>query len=210
MAITDEGKFHVLLNSMTPADASVYMRTAKHFSRILPSINEQPLTIDSLVKSSPGTAAERAALERCHIWRDQILEKSTRVRKLMQGLAEKGCAFRKKNFTCITCDEKLAGGFGPAVGVHLCSNIFHTKEHMEDTMAHELVHAYDYCRANLVETDCQHHACTEIRAASLSGDCDMSREWSRGNLGFFGQFEVLSLHLLIIVQRNRFRNDSSM
>lgn len=56
-------------------------------------------------------------------------------------------------------------------------------------MIHELIHAYDYCRANLVLENCRHHACTEIRAASLSGDCDFFNELKRGNWGF-KQFEV--------------------
>lgn len=46
-------------------------------------------------------------------------------------------------------------------------------------VTHELVHAYDNCRANVNPVDCSHIACTEIRAANLSGDCDLLTELQR-------------------------------
>lgn len=51
------------------------------------------------------------------------------------------------------------------------------------TLAHELVHAYDGCRAAVDWADCAHVACTEVRAANLSGDCDFSVELARRPLG---------------------------
>jgi hypothetical protein len=37
---------------------------------------------------------------------------------------------------------------------------------VELAVAHELIHAYDFCRAsNLDLTNCHHHACTEVRMA---------------------------------------------
>jgi hypothetical protein len=30
------------------------------------------------------------------------------------------------------------------------------------TIAHELIHAYDLCRANVDTSNCDHHACTEV------------------------------------------------
>jgi mitochondrial inner membrane protease ATP23 len=46
-------------------------------------------------------------------------------------------------------------------------------------VVHELLHAYDACRADLDPSNCSHVACTEIRAANLSGDCDFGAEFSR-------------------------------
>lgn len=52
-------------------------------------------------------------------------------------------------------------------------------------MLHELVHAYDWCRIDLNPANCLHLACTEIRAANLSGDCNYAMEVLRGRaLGF--------------------------
>lgn len=49
------------------------------------------------------------------------------------------------------------------------------QEEINQALTHELVHAYDHCRAgNLDWTNCQHHACSEIRAAALSGKCTAS------------------------------------
>ena len=47
-------------------------------------------------------------------------------------------------------------------------------------MAHELVHAFDDCRADMRQDDARHMACTEVRAANLSGDCDFGDELRRG------------------------------
>ncbi len=49
-------------------------------------------------------------------------------------------------------------------------------------VAHELVHAFDACRAALAPASCAHVACTEVRAANLSGDCDFTAEARRAPL----------------------------
>ena len=58
----------------------------------------------------------------------------------------------------------------------LCENNIYSQGLMNDTLTHELVHAYDNCRAHLDWTDLRHLACTEIRAASLSGECFFWKE----------------------------------
>lgn len=53
--------------------------------------------------------------------------------------------------------------------VILCHNRLSTYKEVELALAHELVHAYDFCRAtNLDLTNCKHHACTEVRQNSYS------------------------------------------
>lgn len=37
---------------------------------------------------------------------------------------------------------------------------------MNETLTHELVHSYDYCRAHLDWEDLQHLACTEVRVST--------------------------------------------
>ena len=47
---------------------------------------------------------------------------------------------------------------------------------------HELIHAYDYCTKDFdPKTDGPAMACTEVRAASLSGDCRWRNEFLRGH-----------------------------
>lgn len=55
------------------------------------------------------------------------------------------------------------------------------KETFENTLVHELIHAYDFCRAKIDFDNCAQHACTEVRAASLSGECGYLHELFRGH-----------------------------
>ncbi len=48
---------------------------------------------------------------------------------------------------------------------------------------HELIHAYDFCRAKVDIDNCDQYACLEVRASSLSGECNYLPEAARGNLG---------------------------
>lgn len=47
-----------------------------------------------------------------------------------------------------------------------------------------MVHWFDHCRFLVDWSNLRHHACSEIRAASLSGDCGWAREFKRRNYGF--------------------------
>ena len=60
------------------------------------------------------------------------------------------------------------------------------REVVESTVIHELVHAFDQCTAKINWKNLKHHACTEIRASNMSGECGMMIEWMRGNFKFGG------------------------
>jgi inner membrane protease ATP23 len=65
--------------------------------------------------------------------------------------------------------------------ITVCSNYLTIQDEVNQVVIHELIHAYDECRAkNLDWTNCAHHACSEIRAGHLSGDCHFKRELLRG------------------------------
>lgn len=116
------------------------------------------------------------------------------VRFLREKLAEAGCSVephpeRAPFFHVRHCDQSVAGGFVPTEGVVVCHNHLTSREEVEHALAHELIHAYDHCRAkNLDWTDCKHHACSEVRAAALSGDCSWKQELLRGRMGLSAQF----------------------
>lgn len=57
-------------------------------------------------------------------------------------------------------------------------------------MVHESIHAFDACRVKLDSNNCTHLACTEIRAANLSTDCNFSTEVARGIYKLQGQQQV--------------------
>ena len=109
---------------------------------------------------------------------------------MMSALKRGGCALSPSSISCRTCDATLAGGFRDDGGVILCSNTVRTQSHLSTTLVHESVHAFDQCRAKIDWSNCVHHACSEIRAAALSGDCKFGREvFLRRNLGIGGQFQ---------------------
>ncbi|KAJ4405540.1 Mitochondrial inner membrane protease atp23 [Gnomoniopsis sp. IMI 355080] len=89
--------------------------------------------------------------------------------------------------------ERQSGGFEPAHGILLCANDLRNRGHLEDVLAHEMVHAYDCLRWE-VDFRGQHNlkqaACTEIRASMLSGECRFAREfWTRHKWRVTEQFQ---------------------
>eukprot|EP01059_Diplonema_ambulator_P023436 TRINITY_DN3892_c0_g1_i1.p1 TRINITY_DN3892_c0_g1~~TRINITY_DN3892_c0_g1_i1.p1 ORF type:complete len:232 (+),score=13.08 TRINITY_DN3892_c0_g1_i1:65-760(+) len=56
----------------------------------------------------------------------------------------------------------------------------HTSAAVKKALRHELIHAFDDARAYVNPSDCHHHACSEIRAARLSGECALGEELLRG------------------------------
>ena len=132
----------------------------------------------------------------------QLLEKAlghSYIKFMRDKMHELGCdTTKEENFTfkCQPCGSNKVIGYFSGVadgnkGVIICEdNVAEYQlsgEHVERTVLHELIHAYDTCRAKVDCNDCRHLACTEIRAALLSGDCDMLNEWRRRNFGFKAQ-----------------------
>ena len=92
---------------------------------------------------------------------------------------------------CKKCDDKQGGGFDPDYGILICANQMRNRGHMEDTLAHEMVHAYDHLRFKMDAVhNLRHAACTEIRASTLSGECRWGREFfTRGQWGVTQQLQ---------------------
>lgn len=51
--------------------------------------------------------------------------------------------------------------------VALCENNIWSQAQYDRALAHELVHAYDYCRSFFNYNSLLHHACTEVRLPAL-------------------------------------------
>ena len=66
----------------------------------------------------------------------------------------------------------------------ICQNRLQSKsqDYLDTVISHELIHSFDFCRAHTDFNNTRHHACTEIRAANLSGECSWWREVKRGVL----------------------------
>ncbi|CAK9439563.1 uncharacterized protein LODBEIA_P36630 [Lodderomyces beijingensis] len=95
--------------------------------------------------------------------------------------------FPTSQIICQSCDFTKGGGFDPNLGIVLCSNWIRSKWQLEDVLVHELVHMYDYMKFDLKMDNLRHHACTEIRASMLSGECRVWNEIKKTGLGNFGK-----------------------
>ena len=63
----------------------------------------------------------------------------------------------------------------------VCHNHVTDYTDFETIVAHELIHAIDQCRVKNVDFgNINHHACTEVRASNLSGECKYFTEVGRG------------------------------
>ncbi|KAI8903775.1 mitochondrial inner membrane protease ATP23, partial [Gorgonomyces haynaldii] len=68
--------------------------------------------------------------------------------------------------------------------IELCTNNIPNQTIYNETLKHELIHAYDYCNRQFDPQDPRMMACSEIRAAKLSGDCSRWNELLRGNFKY--------------------------
>ncbi|KAK0738564.1 mitochondrial inner membrane protease ATP23, partial [Schizothecium vesticola] len=139
---------------------------------------------------------------RCEQYRDYLLSWSPTVRFLREKVEALGGRLDSSNIVCRRCPGRVAtdgtvarqaGGFSPSHGILLCSNAVRNRGHLEDTLAHEMVHAWDHLRWKVDwrgGRDLKHSACTEIRASMLSGECRWTREaFTRGNWTLTQQFQ---------------------
>lgn len=120
----------------------------------------------------------------------KMIQKSLRspmVKFLMENLEKSGCTIGDNFIKAVNCQQKVAGGYTRGGGIIVCSNHMNLQDEVDQVLIHELIHAYDDCTAkNLNWANCAHHACSEIRAGHLSGDCHFKRELLRGYMKLRG------------------------
>lgn len=131
------------------------------------------------------------------------------VFRLIEALEKKGCFLPVEFFKCKPCPGLSVGAyydtnegvgkqpdyFHPISQIVVCEDNIGGASTIGRNVVHELIHAYDDCRAHISNTNCVHIACTEvnsvffwiliyykIRAANLSGDCHFKQEALRGNI----------------------------
>ena len=61
------------------------------------------------------------------------------------------------------------------------------QKRFDEMLVHEMIHAYDQCARHVKWESPLHQACSEVRAASLSGECSYMREAARGNTSLQGR-----------------------
>ncbi|TKA80515.1 Mitochondrial inner membrane protease atp23 [Cryomyces minteri] len=122
-------------------------------------------------------AKESSDCARCEKQRDWLLQNSPIVRFMRDNINSLGQDINSSNVRCKRCTTRQSGGFDSDFGILVCANQLRNQGHLEDTMAHEMVHAYDHLRFKVDRWNLRHAACTEIRASTLSGECRFGREF---------------------------------
>uniref|UniRef100_A0A668AJP4 Mitochondrial inner membrane protease ATP23 n=1 Tax=Myripristis murdjan TaxID=586833 RepID=A0A668AJP4_9TELE len=120
---------------------------------------------------------------KCQVMLQFAMETSKYERCVLSSA--RSTVFKDRHFSCEECDGTVSGGFDAASSqIVLCQNNIHQQSHMNRVVTHELIHAFDHCRAHVDWfNNFRHLACSEIRAANLSGDCSFSNEVARFNFG---------------------------
>ncbi|XP_052112147.1 uncharacterized protein LOC107473913 isoform X1 [Arachis duranensis] len=141
--------------------------------------------------SSPGGSLGVKAVDEVQAMIQKSLE-LPKVKLLRRRMAEAGCAVKDNFFRAVVCQgRKGMAYFAPGHGIFVCSNHVRFQDEVNQLIIHELIHAYDDCRAvNLQWNNCAHQACSEIRAGHLSGDCHFMRELLRGHFKLRGHEPV--------------------
>ncbi|PKS12681.1 hypothetical protein jhhlp_000889 [Lomentospora prolificans] len=163
---------------------------------------------------------EKEDCRRCEEYRDWLFAHSPIVRFMRDKVADLNGDLGPSNVFCVRCPARLTtdgqvvrtgGGFNPYSGIKICANEVRDRKHLEDTLAHEMVHAWDFLRWKMDGVgNLKHAACTEIRASMLSGECRWAREFfTRGNWKLTQQFQhcVRSRAILSVMNRPGCKDD---
>uniref|UniRef100_A0A6G1RMF8 Mitochondrial inner membrane protease ATP23 n=1 Tax=Hypotaenidia okinawae TaxID=2861861 RepID=A0A6G1RMF8_9GRUI len=130
---------------------------------------------------------------RCQLMLRMTLETNPYAQLLLEAMKQSGCTvFNDRHFSCENCDGSVSGGFDSATSqIVLCQNNIRQQSHMNRVVTHELIHAFDHCRAHVDWfNNVKHLACSEIRAANLSGDCTLMNEIARFKFGLKGHHQT--------------------
>ncbi|XP_038702933.1 mitochondrial inner membrane protease ATP23-like isoform X2 [Tripterygium wilfordii] len=145
------------------------------------------------LEGSSSTVNQGRTIEECQ----NMIQRSLRtpmVKFLRERMEKAGCGVSDNLIKAVHCKMQMSGGYSPSQGIVICSNHINLQDEVDQTVIHELIHAYDDCRAaNLDWTNCAHHACSEIRAGHLSGDCHFKREFLRGYMKIRGHEQMKGL-----------------
>lgn len=163
--------FHLLTNTATPRERTAYFNVR-------------------------DTLNEERDCKRCDSHTKWLFANSPIVRFMkhnidLLGPSSGSATIDASRVLCRRCDASQGGGFDPEYGILICANQMRNRGHVEDTLAHEMVHAYDHLRFKMDAVhNLRHAACTEIRASTLSGECRWGREFfTRGQWGVTQQLQ---------------------
>ena len=115
---------------------------------------------------------------RCEELVDEVLNNVNTVQYLWRAVNDlRDSPLMRESVKCVQNDAVAAGYMWRSVGalrkgdISLSVRKHQTSQDVERSLRHELVHAFDDARGVVDPNDCLHVACSEVRAARLSGDC---------------------------------------
>lgn len=107
----------------------------------------------------------------CEEWRDYCFKYSPMVIFMQKNIKDLNGDLNPDNVKCRRCParreedgslSRQGGGFSPEHGILLCANEMRDRKHVEDTLSHEMVHAWDHLRWKVDWADLRHAACSEV------------------------------------------------
>ena len=119
-------------------------------------------------------ANEERDCTRCEADRAYLFTYSPTIRFLRDKITALNGTLDETNVVCRRCPARVAedgrvvrqgGGFSPEHGILICANEMRDRGHLEDTLAHEMVHAWDHLRWKVDWAgggNLKHAACTEV------------------------------------------------
>jgi len=123
---------------------------------------------------------EAQDIARCEEWRNWLFTYSPTIIFLRQQIRHLNGELDEENVICRRCPTRIdeegrvrrqGGGFSAGHGILICANEMRSRSHLEDTLAHEMVHAWDSLRWKVKEGDLRHAACTEVCLETCSLSC---------------------------------------
>ncbi|XP_069908631.1 mitochondrial inner membrane protease ATP23 homolog isoform X5 [Oryctolagus cuniculus] len=102
--------------------------------------------------------------QKCQLMLLRTLEKNPYVKLLLDAMKHSGCAVNTdRHFSCEDCHGHVSGGFDASTSqIVLCQNNIRSEAHMSRVVTHELIHAFDHCRAHVHWfSNVRHLACSE-------------------------------------------------
>ncbi|KAM0718585.1 hypothetical protein Q7P37_005655 [Cladosporium fusiforme] len=180
-------------SSTTTSDDETYYTWSSFFSILTNTASPTERAAYFRVKDN---LHEELDCKRCDSDKKWLFANSPIIRFMAHNISLLGpsdgrAAITPSRIICRKCDSQQSGGFDPDYGILICANQMRNRGHMEDTLAHEMVHAYDHLRFKMDAVhNLRHAACTEIRASTLSGECRWGREFfTRGQWGVTQQLQ---------------------
>lgn len=134
-----------------------------------------------LFKKADNVIAHSLTRNKCELRVIDVFTRSNEMKLLVGAMKKYGCNFNlARHVSCEDC-YKCIGGFDPDTKqIIVCKNNYLTTDKVFNIMLHEMIHMFDYCRANFDFDNLRHVACSEIRAANLTF-CSITDSFSHGS-----------------------------